>query len=98
MYVFVYEPLILWYICKKTRTHYVAHTSGHEGTNLGLKENASAIKPTMDMNTAAKAINVQQDIKALELNELVERDFKKKAKNFSTLPTARYTQPHSQKD
>ena len=40
-----------------------------KGTNFGLKEHSANIKPTMNMDTSAQTINIQQDIKAAELTE-----------------------------
>ena len=89
--VFVYENLFLWYQRKHIFTLFVAHATGHEGTNHGMKDHSVTLSATMGMDSAAKALNVQQDLKAAELNAIVERDFTHKNKNFSSLPTARYT-------
>ena len=56
-----------------------------------MKDHSMSLSATMGMDSAAKALNVQQDLKGAELNAIVERDFTHKNKNFSSLPTARYT-------
>jgi len=95
-HVFVYDSLFLYFRRKNIRTLFVAHSSGHEGTNKGIKDHASAVRPTMGMDTAAKALNVQQDIKAAELDAIFHRDFTRRDKNFSNLPTCKYTHRHAE--
>jgi len=45
----------------------------------------------MNLDTAAKTINIQQDLKATELKELVYADYSKRNKLWSSLPTTPYT-------
>ena len=111
-YVFVYEDLYLYYLRKKHRTMWTAHSSAHEvsyfflidycsiqskntendvvifiqGTNLGLKNHAAAVKPTMNLDTAANAIGVQQDLKVKDIEEKITADFQKTHKIWSSLP------------
>ena len=56
-----------------------------------MKNNAAAVNPTMNMNTAAKAMNMQSDIKASSLEEVVYMDFTKSHKKWSKYPTAPHT-------
>ena len=43
------------------------------------------------MDTASQTVNVQQDLKAAELSELVFGDFERTHKSWSKNPTAPYT-------
>ena len=58
---------------------------------MGIKDHCAGLKPTMNMDTAAKTLNVQQDLKAEELSELVFGDFERTHKSWSDFPTAPYT-------
>ena len=45
----------------------------------------------MNLDTAARTINIQQDIKVAELEELICADYEKSDKLWSDLPTSPYT-------
>jgi hypothetical protein len=61
-----------------------------------MKSHSAAIKPTMDMDTSAKMINTQTDIKVAELEEMTYRDVHFRYKRWSQLPTAPYTVTNAQ--
>ena len=67
------------------------YSSAHEGTNAGLKSHSAAIQPTMDMDTSAKTINTQTDIKVAEREEIIYQEVYHTCKRWSHLPTASYT-------
>ena len=75
-YVFPNEDLYLFYPRSKVFNLCVATTSAHEGTNHGLKSHAAAVKATHAMNTAAKAMSIQDRAKRAELDQIVGRDFR----------------------
>ena len=56
-----------------------------------MKGHSVGIKPTMNIDTSSQAINLQQDLKAAQLHEIIFADYQKKHKNWSDLPTAPYT-------
>ena len=58
---------------------------------MGIKDHCAGIKPTMNMDTAAKTLNVQQDLQAESLSELVFGDIERPDKSWSDNPTAPYT-------
>ena len=62
-----------------------------QGTNFGMKAHSAAVKPTMNLDTAAKALNTQADLKAAELDERVIHEFQKPEKDWSSYPTAPYS-------
>ena len=68
-----------------------------QDTNHGMKNNASAVTPTMNMDTAAKAMNMQSDIKASSLKEVVYNDFTRSQKNGLNIPQL-LTRPLLQKE
>lgn len=87
-YVFPNEDLYLFYPRSKVFNLCVATTSAHEGTNHGLKSHAAAVKATHAMNTAAKAMSIQDRAKRAELDQIVGRDFRDRDKSsWSNLPT-----------
>ena len=45
------------------------------GTNFGMKNHSAALKPTHGMDVSTQTLNLQSDIKAAELNELIFRDY-----------------------
>jgi len=57
-----------------------------KGANLGLKNHAAAVKPTMNLDTAANAIGVQQDLNVKDIEEKIIADFQKRHKIWSSLP------------
>ena len=58
---------------------------------MGLKSHSCNMKPTMNMDNAAQAINTQQDLKVAELEALILNDYLLNNKLYSDLLTA----PHS---
>ena len=56
-----------------------------------MKAHSASIKPTMNMDTAANAINIQQDLKVAELNEIVFQEYNKPNKTWSNYPTSTFT-------
>ena len=62
-----------------------------QGTNFGLKSHSCSMKPTMNMDNAAQAINTQQDLKVAELEAMILNDYLLTNKLYSNLQTA----PHS---
>lgn len=87
-YVFPNEDLYLFYPRSEVFNLCVATTSAHEGTNHGLKSHAAAVKATHAMNTAAKAMSIQDRAKRAELDQIVGRDFRNRDKSsWSNLPT-----------
>jgi hypothetical protein len=90
-YVFPNEGLYLFYLRKSVFNLCVATTSAHEGTNHGLKSHAAAVKATHALNTAAKAMTVQDRSKHAQLDQLVGREFRQKDKStWSRLRSAPY--------
>ena len=61
-----------------------------KGTNHGAKSHSAAMQPTMNLDTSAKALNTQADLKAAEIEDIVMRDFEKPVKNWSTTSTSQY--------
>jgi hypothetical protein len=57
---------------------------------VGLKLQSAAIQPTMDMNTLAKTINRQTDIKVANL-DIIYQEVYHTHKRWPHLPTAPYT-------
>ena len=90
-YVFTNETSYTFYSKKYRRTLNVATTSAHEGTNHGLKSHAAAVKGTHGVNTAAKAMSVQDFGKYAELEQKIGHDFRNRNKGrWTNLPTANY--------
>lgn len=58
---------------------------------MEVKAHSTGIKPTMNLDTAAQAINKQQDIKVCELEEIIYNDFVNHNKKWSDLPSSPYT-------
>ena len=56
-----------------------------------MKEHSARIMPTMNLDTAANTLNIQQDIKAAELEEIIGHDYLKTNKLWSNYPTSSYT-------
>ena len=90
-HVFTCETLYLDYLRKSIRHFNTSHSSAHEGTNHGLKSHCAALNPRMDMDTSAKTLNIQQDLKAAEIEEMIYFDFTHTDKRWSKLPTSPYT-------
>ncbi len=91
-HVFTWEILYLHYLRKRIRHFNTSHSSAHEGTNHhGLKSHCAALNPRMDMDTSAKTLNIQQDLKAAEIEEMIYFDFTHTDKRWSKLPTSPYT-------
>ena len=90
-HVFTWETLYLHYLCKSIRHFNTSHSSAHEGTNHGLKNHCAALNPRMDIDTSAKTLNIQQDLKAAEIEEMIYFDFTHTDKRWSKLPTSPYT-------
>ena len=63
----------------------------NKGTNFGMKNHSAALKPTMGMDTSAHTLNLQSDIKAAEMDEIIFGDYKNSDKRWSSHPTAPYT-------
>ena len=61
-----------------------------KGTNHGTKLYSAAIQPTMNLSTSANAMNIQADLKAAQLEDIVMRDFEKPIKNWSKTSTSQY--------
>ena len=70
-HVYTWETLFLYFKRKHIRHFDTAHSSAHEGSNHALKAHTAGIKPTMDLDTSAKTINTQTDIKVAELEEII---------------------------
>ena len=66
------ESLYLSFRCKHIHHFNTSHSSAHNGTTNSLKSHSASIQPSMDMDTSAKTINTQIDIKVAELAELEE--------------------------
>ena len=62
-------------------------------TNLGIKDDCATLKPTINMGTAAKTLNVQQDLKIAELEELIFDDYERKL-GAGTLIQSSHSQLH----
>ena len=58
-----------------------------QGTNFGLKSHSCSMKPTMNMDNAAQAINTQQDLKVAELEAMILNDYLLTNKLYSDLLT-----------
>ena len=85
------ESLYLSFRCKHIHHFNTSHSSAHKGTNNSLKSHSASIQPSMDMDTSAKTINTQTDIKVAELDENIFREVYRRHKRWSDLPTAPYT-------
>ena len=48
------------------------------------------MQPTINLDTSAKALNTQADLKAAEIEDIVMRDFEKPVKNWSTTSMSQY--------
>ena len=90
-HVFTHETLYLHYLRKKIRHFDIATSSNQEGANFGTKSHTAAVQPTMDMDNAAQTMNLQSDLKACELEEIVYNDYQKTVKKWSDTLTS----PHS---
>jgi hypothetical protein len=55
-----------------------------------MKSHSAPIQPTMNLDTAAKTLNTQTDLKSAELEEICYLDFQFPNKRWSTKPTAPY--------
>jgi len=51
-----------------------------------LKNHAAAVKPTMNLDMAANAIGIQQNLKVKCIEEKITADFQKINKIWSNLP------------
>jgi hypothetical protein len=71
---YTWETLFLYFKHKHICHFDMAHSSAHEGSNHALKAHTAGIKPTMDLDTSAKTINTQTNIKVAELKEIIYRD------------------------
>jgi hypothetical protein len=90
-YVFPNEPLFLFYPRKSVFHLCVATTSAHEGTNHGLKSHTAGVKATHALDTAAKAMSVQDLGKKAQCDLIVGRDFSHRDKSsWSQLTCAPY--------
>ena len=47
-----------------------------QGTNFGIKNHSASLKPTMGMDSLAQTLNLQSDIKAAQLEEIIFKDYK----------------------
>jgi len=52
-----------------------------------MKNHSASLKPTHGMDASAQTLNLQSDVKAAELNDLVFRDYSQSLKNWSITPT-----------
>ncbi len=68
------ESLYLSFRCKHIHHFNTSHSSAHKGTNNSFKSHSASIQPSMDMDTSAKTINTQIDIKVAELEEIIVRE------------------------
>ena len=48
-----------------------------------MKNHSAAMKPTMNLDTSSQTLNLQSDIKAAELEEMIYRDYHCTDKIFS---------------
>ena len=62
-----------------------------QGTNFGLKSHSSSLKPTQGMDTSAQTLNLQADIKAGQMDEIIFNDYQNNNKMWSDWPTSPYT-------
>ena len=53
-YVIIYDQVFLFYKKKYLRYFNVKTSSGHEGTNFGIKEHAAAVLPSHKIDVAGK--------------------------------------------
>jgi len=56
-----------------------------------MKNHSASLKPTMGMDFSTQTLNLQSDIKAAELEEIIFKDYKYSNKKWSNTPTAPYT-------
>ena len=66
-------------------------TPRFQGTNFGLKSHSSSLKPTQGMDTSAQTLNLQADIKAGQMDEIIFNDYQNNNKMWSDWPTSPYT-------
>ncbi len=62
-----------------------------QGTNFGLKKHSAPMQPTMNLDTSSKTLNLQANLKAREVEEIIFNDYHYSHKTWSSLPTAPYT-------
>ena len=87
-HVYIWEHLYLHYKRSHIRHFDTAHSSPHEGTNHGLKSHSCGVKPVMNIDTSAKTLNTQTNIKCRELEGLIFQEATCTRKTWSTLPTS----------
>jgi len=95
-HVLVHEDMFLHFRRRGVRTLGVAHSSGHEGTNFGIKAHSASIKATMGMDKSAEALSLQSAIKTGELDEMARHDYNARNKKWSNLPSSPDTCRHAE--
>lgn len=59
--------------------------------NFGSKHHSASMQPTMNMDASAKSLNLQANLKTLEVEENIYQDYHFSNKTWLTLPTASFT-------
>ncbi len=62
-----------------------------QGTHFGLKKHSAPMQPTMNLDTSSKTLNLQANLKAREVEEIIFNDYHYSDKTWSSLPTTPYT-------
>ena len=88
--VFVHESLYLHYLRRMIRHFDQSHSSPHEGTNFGLKNNAVPMRPNMGLDISASTLNLQSDLKTAKLDAFLHGEFSNTDKRWSDLLTSPY--------
>ena len=56
-----------------------------------MKNHSAAMKPTMNLDTSAQTLNLQSDLKAAELEDMIYRDYHCTDKHWSDSPSSPFT-------
>ena len=89
-HVFVHESLYLHYLRRYVGHFDASHSSPHEGTNLGIKNHAAPVQPTMNLDTSSTTLNLQANLKAAKLDAKLHLEFANTHKLWSNSPSAPY--------
>ena len=89
-HIFVHEHIYLHYLRRTVRHFDQSHSSPHEGTTFGLKNNAVPMLLTMDLDSSSNTLNIQATLKVAALDAYLHGEFSNTNKRWSELPTSPY--------